>query len=84
MLCGGDVSPRVDPQLSPRALKTGLLHPSAPWQVAAGAAGSEEPITVAHIVVEAAALAGDISHSPDIVGKSVWPPMAVHARLSQH
>lgn len=74
----------MDPQLSPRALKTGLLHPSAPWQVAAGAAGSEEPITVAHIVVEAAALAGDISHSPDIVGKSVWPPMAVHARLSQH
>ncbi|XP_070316346.1 transcription factor E4F1 isoform X2 [Odocoileus virginianus] len=39
------------------------------WKwVAAGAAGSEEPITVAHIVVEAAALAGDISHSPDIVG----------------
>ncbi|KAF4015498.1 hypothetical protein G4228_007386 [Cervus hanglu yarkandensis] len=37
-------------------------------EVAAGAAGSEEPITVAHIVVEAAALAGDISHSPDIVG----------------
>ncbi|XP_025130754.1 transcription factor E4F1 isoform X4 [Bubalus kerabau] len=37
-------------------------------EVAPGAAGSEEPITVAHIVVEAAALAGDINHSPDIVG----------------
>uniref|UniRef100_A0A8C6CNW4 Transcription factor E4F1 n=1 Tax=Moschus moschiferus TaxID=68415 RepID=A0A8C6CNW4_MOSMO len=37
-------------------------------EVAPGAAGAEEPITVAHIVVEAAALAGDISHSPDIVG----------------
>nr|XP_014336448.1 PREDICTED: transcription factor E4F1 isoform X2 [Bos mutus] len=37
-------------------------------EVASGAAGSEEPITVAHIVVEAAALAGDINHSPDIVG----------------
>ncbi|XP_070218443.1 transcription factor E4F1 isoform X3 [Bos mutus] len=36
-------------------------------EVAPGAAGSEEPITVAHIVVEAAALAGDINHSPDIV-----------------
>lgn len=39
---------------------------------------------MAHIVVEAAALAGNISHSPDIVGKPVWPPMSVHARLSQH
>ncbi|XP_068824014.1 transcription factor E4F1 isoform X2 [Capricornis sumatraensis] len=37
-------------------------------EVAPGAAGSEEPITVAHIVVEAATLAGDINHSPDIVG----------------
>lgn len=27
---------------------------------------------MAHIVVEAAALAGDINHSPDIVGKLVW------------
>ena len=74
----------MDTQLSPRALKTGLLHPPTRWQVAAGAAGSEEPITVAHIVVEAAALAGDISHSPDIVGQPVWPPVAVHAQLSQH
>uniref|UniRef100_F1RFA4 Transcription factor E4F1 n=1 Tax=Sus scrofa TaxID=9823 RepID=F1RFA4_PIG len=32
------------------------------------AAGPEEPVTVAHIVVEAAALAADISHAPDIVG----------------
>uniref|UniRef100_A0A9L0S3Q7 Transcription factor E4F1 n=1 Tax=Equus caballus TaxID=9796 RepID=A0A9L0S3Q7_HORSE len=31
------------------------------------AAGPEEPITVAHIVVEAAALTADISHAPDIV-----------------
>nr|XP_012802890.1 transcription factor E4F1 isoform X2 [Jaculus jaculus] len=31
-------------------------------------AGPEEPITVAHIVVEAASLAADISHAPDLVG----------------
>ncbi|XP_042554245.1 transcription factor E4F1 isoform X1 [Dipodomys spectabilis] len=31
------------------------------------AAGPEEPITVAHIVVEAASLAADISHAPDLV-----------------
>ncbi|XP_058426273.1 transcription factor E4F1 isoform X5 [Diceros bicornis minor] len=32
------------------------------------AAGPEEPITVAHIVVEAATLTADITHTPDIVG----------------
>ncbi|XP_007181701.2 transcription factor E4F1 isoform X5 [Balaenoptera acutorostrata] len=37
-------------------------------EVEPAAAGSEEPITVAHIVVEAAALTADISHAPDIVG----------------
>ncbi|XP_031207889.1 transcription factor E4F1 [Mastomys coucha] len=30
--------------------------------------GPEEPITVAHIVVEATSLAEDISHAPDLVG----------------
>ncbi|XP_057631819.1 transcription factor E4F1 isoform X1 [Chionomys nivalis] len=30
--------------------------------------GPEEPITVAHIVVEATSLAADISHAPDLVG----------------
>ena len=87
MLCRGDVSPQVDALLIPRALKMGLLHPPAPWQVAPGAAGSEEPITVAHIVVEAAALAGDINHSPDIVGKPVWPhcgcPLTAFSALTQ-
>ncbi|XP_032462286.1 transcription factor E4F1 isoform X6 [Phocoena sinus] len=37
-------------------------------KVEPAAAGSEEPITVAHIVVEAATLTADISHTPDIVG----------------
>ncbi|XP_019504195.1 PREDICTED: transcription factor E4F1 isoform X3 [Hipposideros armiger] len=37
-------------------------------EVVPAAAGPEEPITVAHIVVEAAALTADISHTPDIVG----------------
>ncbi|KAM8777930.1 transcription factor E4F1 [Rhynchonycteris naso] len=32
------------------------------------AASPEEPITLAHIVVEAASLTADISHTPDIVG----------------
>ncbi|KAG3258995.1 transcription factor E4F1 isoform X3 [Ictidomys tridecemlineatus] len=36
--------------------------------VVPAAAGPEEPITVAHIVVEAASLAADISHAPDLVG----------------
>ncbi|KAB1251896.1 Transcription factor E4F1 [Camelus dromedarius] len=38
-------------------------------EVVPAAAGPEEPITVAHIVVEAAALTADISHTPDIVGE---------------
>lgn len=42
---------------------------------------------MAHIVVEAAALAGDINHSPDIVGKLVWPhrgcPRAAFSALIQ-
>lgn len=37
-------------------------------EVVPTAAGPEEPITVAHIVVEAASLAADISHAPDLVG----------------
>ncbi|XP_032957134.1 transcription factor E4F1 isoform X3 [Rhinolophus ferrumequinum] len=37
-------------------------------EVVPAAAGPEEPITVAHIVVEAAALTADISHTPEIVG----------------
>ncbi|XP_046298822.1 transcription factor E4F1 isoform X2 [Marmota monax] len=37
-------------------------------EVVPAAAGPEEPITVAHIVVEAASLAADISHAPDLVG----------------
>ncbi|XP_013373181.1 PREDICTED: transcription factor E4F1 isoform X5 [Chinchilla lanigera] len=37
-------------------------------EVVPTAAGPEEPITVAHIVVEAASLATDISHAPDLVG----------------
>ncbi|KAM5198464.1 transcription factor E4F1 isoform 3-T3 [Hipposideros larvatus] len=37
-------------------------------EVVPAAAGPEEPITVAHIVVEATALTADISHTPDIVG----------------
>ncbi|XP_008049508.1 transcription factor E4F1 isoform X2 [Carlito syrichta] len=37
-------------------------------EVVPAAAGPEPPITVAHIVVEAASLAADISHTPDLVG----------------
>ncbi|KAM5227283.1 transcription factor E4F1 isoform 2-T2 [Ctenodactylus gundi] len=37
-------------------------------EVVPAAAGPEEPITVAHIVVEAAALTGDVSRAPDLVG----------------
>ncbi|KAM4820306.1 transcription factor E4F1 isoform 3-T3 [Thomomys bottae] len=36
-------------------------------EVLPAAAGPGEPITVAHIVVEAASLAADISHAPDLV-----------------
>ncbi|XP_053412487.1 transcription factor E4F1 isoform X4 [Nycticebus coucang] len=38
------------------------------------ATGPEDPITVAHIVVEAASLAADIGHAPDLIGK---PGMAM-------
>nr|KAF6440384.1 hypothetical protein HJG63_004235 [Rousettus aegyptiacus] len=37
-------------------------------EVVPAVAGPEEPITVAHIVVEAATLTADISHTSDIVG----------------
>nr|XP_055197263.1 transcription factor E4F1 isoform X2 [Nyctereutes procyonoides] len=37
-------------------------------EVVPAVAGPEEPITVAHIVVETATLTADISHTPDIVG----------------
>ncbi|KAF6124029.1 E4F transcription factor 1 [Phyllostomus discolor] len=37
-------------------------------EVVPAAASPEDPITLAHIVVEAAALTADISHTPDIVG----------------
>uniref|UniRef100_A0A8C9IE26 E4F transcription factor 1 n=1 Tax=Piliocolobus tephrosceles TaxID=591936 RepID=A0A8C9IE26_9PRIM len=37
-------------------------------EVVPAAPGPEEPLTVAHIVVEAASLAADISHAPDLVG----------------
>uniref|UniRef100_A0A2K5S5Y3 E4F transcription factor 1 n=1 Tax=Cebus imitator TaxID=2715852 RepID=A0A2K5S5Y3_CEBIM len=37
-------------------------------EVVPAAPGPEEPITVAHIVVEAASLAADISHAPTLVG----------------
>uniref|UniRef100_A0A2K6V2T7 E4F transcription factor 1 n=1 Tax=Saimiri boliviensis boliviensis TaxID=39432 RepID=A0A2K6V2T7_SAIBB len=43
---------------------TALLGP----EVVPAAPGPEEPITVAHIVVEAASLAADISHAPNLVG----------------
>uniref|UniRef100_F7GU66 E4F transcription factor 1 n=1 Tax=Callithrix jacchus TaxID=9483 RepID=F7GU66_CALJA len=43
---------------------TALLAP----EVVPAAPGPEEPITVAHIVVEAASLAADISHTPNLVG----------------
>lgn len=45
-------------------------------------AGPEEPITVAHIVVETAALTADMSHGPDIVGKAAPCPVAVCVWLS--
>ncbi|XP_004864695.1 transcription factor E4F1 isoform X1 [Heterocephalus glaber] len=56
-----------------RAPQEALHTPSATTtllgqEVVPTAAGPEEPITVAHIVVEAASLATDISHAPDLVG----------------
>ncbi|XP_006146467.1 transcription factor E4F1 isoform X2 [Tupaia chinensis] len=37
-------------------------------EVVPAATGPEEPLTVAHIVVEAASLATDVGHTPDLVG----------------
>uniref|UniRef100_A0A8C3X435 Transcription factor E4F1 n=1 Tax=Catagonus wagneri TaxID=51154 RepID=A0A8C3X435_9CETA len=54
---------RAPQEVPPAAPAAALLGPEVE-----SAAGPEEPITVAHIVVEAAALATDISHAPDIVG----------------
>lgn len=66
--------------------QTSPLHPLTPvpnWQVVpAATAGPEEPITVAHIVVKAAALTADISHAPDVVGKLAQPHGAAHAWFS--
>ncbi|XP_059935526.1 transcription factor E4F1 isoform X2 [Mesoplodon densirostris] len=58
------VCQRVPQEALPAATPAALLG----QEVEPAAAGSEEPITVAHIVVEAAALTADISHAPDIVG----------------
>ncbi|KAB1251899.1 Transcription factor E4F1 [Camelus dromedarius] len=51
-------------------------------EVVPAAAGPEEPITVAHIVVEAAALTADISHTPDIVD-TFWRPGAPLGRSTE-
>lgn len=51
-----------------------FLSPVPPRQVVPAVADPEEPITVAHIVVETAALTTDISHTPDIVGKPARSP----------
>ncbi|KAM6166861.1 transcription factor E4F1 [Erethizon dorsatum] len=56
-----------------RAPQEALHAPSATTtllgqEVVPTAAGPEEPLTVAHIVVEAASLATGISHAPDLVG----------------
>ncbi|XP_067563040.1 transcription factor E4F1 isoform X1 [Pseudorca crassidens] len=58
------VCQRVPQEALPATNATALLG----QEVEPAAAGSEEPITVAHIVVEAATLTADISHTPDIVG----------------
>ncbi|XP_007453597.1 PREDICTED: transcription factor E4F1 isoform X1 [Lipotes vexillifer] len=58
------VCQRVPQEALPATTAAALLG----QEVEPAAAGSEEPITVAHIVVEAAALTADISHTPDIVG----------------
>ncbi|XP_059981097.1 transcription factor E4F1 isoform X13 [Lagenorhynchus albirostris] len=57
------VCQRVPQEALPATNATALLG----QEVEPAAAGSEEPITVAHIVVEAATLTADISHTPDIV-----------------
>uniref|UniRef100_A0A673U0J7 Transcription factor E4F1 n=1 Tax=Suricata suricatta TaxID=37032 RepID=A0A673U0J7_SURSU len=55
---------RAPQEAPPAAPAAALLGP----EVVPAVAGPEEPITVAHIVVETAALTADISHTPDIVG----------------
>ncbi|XP_025732966.2 transcription factor E4F1 isoform X2 [Callorhinus ursinus] len=59
------VCQRAPQEALPAARATGTLLAQ---EVVPAVAGPEEPITVAHIVVEAAALTADISHAPDIVG----------------
>ncbi|XP_044771513.1 transcription factor E4F1 isoform X4 [Neomonachus schauinslandi] len=59
------VCQRAPQEALPTARATGALLAQ---EVVPAAAGPEEPITVAHIVVEAAALTADISHASDLVG----------------
>ncbi|XP_039102653.1 transcription factor E4F1 isoform X3 [Hyaena hyaena] len=58
------VCQRTTQEALPAAPAAALLGP----EVVPAVAGPEEPITVAHIVVETAALTADMSHGPDIVG----------------
>nr|KAF6489276.1 E4F transcription factor 1 [Molossus molossus] len=50
-------------------------------EVVPAVASPEEPITLAHIVVEAAALTPDISHTPDIVGSGHIKEVIVAAEV---
>ncbi|XP_022372464.1 transcription factor E4F1 isoform X2 [Enhydra lutris kenyoni] len=59
------VCQRATQEASPAAPAAGALLGQ---EVVPAVASPEEPITVAHIVVEAAALTTDMSHAPDIVG----------------
>ncbi|XP_064448432.1 transcription factor E4F1 isoform X2 [Mirounga angustirostris] len=59
------VCQRAPQEALPAARAAGALLAQ---EVVPAAAGPEEPITVAHIVVEAAALTADISHASDLVG----------------
>ncbi|XP_030876463.1 transcription factor E4F1 isoform X2 [Leptonychotes weddellii] len=59
------VCQRASQEALPAARAAGALLAQ---EVVPAAAGPEEPITVAHIVVEAAALTADISHGSDLVG----------------
>lgn len=59
------VCQRATQEASPAAPAAGALLGQ---EVVPAVASPEEPITVAHIVVEAAALTADMSHTPDIVG----------------
>ncbi|XP_045848833.1 transcription factor E4F1 isoform X2 [Meles meles] len=56
---------RATQEASPAAPAAGALLGQ---EAVPAVASPEEPITVAHIVVEAAALTADMSHAPDIVG----------------